>query len=220
MNKKQLTERDICTKYIAPALERAGWDIATQVREEFSLTKGRIIVRGKLHTQAQHKRVDYVLFYKPNIPLASVKDLNVDIYLEKTIDFITNEGLENSSANFIPSGSIIVCTRMGLGKICINNVDIAINQALKALTVSSNVDKMFFFKKYLNYDIKGQGVTVKGIRQDELLCLFFPLPPLAEQHRIVARIDQLMARCDELEKLRAEPDQKQTALLNALMAMI
>ncbi len=63
MNKKQLTERDICTKYITPALERAGWDSATQVREEFPLTKGRIIVRGKLHTRAQHKRVDYVLFY-------------------------------------------------------------------------------------------------------------------------------------------------------------
>jgi len=73
MNKKQLTERDICTKYITPALERAGWDSATQVREEFPLTKGRIIVRGKLHTRAQHKRVDYVLFYKPNIPLALIE---------------------------------------------------------------------------------------------------------------------------------------------------
>ena len=73
MNKKQLTERDICTKYITPALERAGWNIATQVREEFPLTKGRIIVRGKLHTRAQHKRVDYVLFYKPNIPIAVIE---------------------------------------------------------------------------------------------------------------------------------------------------
>jgi type I restriction enzyme, R subunit len=62
MNKKQLTERDICTKYITPALERAGWDSATQIREEFPLTKGRIIVRGKLHSRAQHKRVDYVVF--------------------------------------------------------------------------------------------------------------------------------------------------------------
>lgn len=47
MNKKQFSEWDICSKFITPALERAGWDIRTQVREEFPLTKGRIIVRGK-----------------------------------------------------------------------------------------------------------------------------------------------------------------------------
>jgi type I restriction enzyme R subunit len=78
LNKKSLTERDICTKYITPAIEKAGWDVATQVREEFPLTKGKIIVRGKLHTRAKHKRADYVLFYKPNIPIAviEVKDNN------------------------------------------------------------------------------------------------------------------------------------------------
>lgn len=70
---KQLTERDICTKFITPALELAGWDIATQVREEFPLTKGRIIVRGKLHTRAQNKRADYVLFHRPNMPIAVIE---------------------------------------------------------------------------------------------------------------------------------------------------
>ncbi len=73
MNKKLLSERDICTKYITPALVRAGWDIQTQVREEFALTQGRIVVRGKLHTRAQNKRADYVLFYKPNIPIAIIE---------------------------------------------------------------------------------------------------------------------------------------------------
>lgn len=73
MLKKTLSERDICTKYITPALEQAGWDIATQVREEFPLTKGRIIVRGKLHTRAQNKRADYVLFHKPNMPIAVIE---------------------------------------------------------------------------------------------------------------------------------------------------
>nr|WP_246347349.1 DEAD/DEAH box helicase family protein [Desulfurispira natronophila] len=73
VNKKQLSERDICTKFITPALEQAGWNIATQVREEFPLTKGRVIVRGKLHTRARHKRADYVLFYKPNIPIAVIE---------------------------------------------------------------------------------------------------------------------------------------------------
>ena len=73
MDKRQLSERDICSKFINPALERAGWDLATQVREEFTITKGRIIVRGNLHSRAQSKRADYVLFYKPNVPIAIIE---------------------------------------------------------------------------------------------------------------------------------------------------
>ncbi|MBE9194011.1 DEAD/DEAH box helicase family protein [Synechocystis sp. LEGE 06083] len=78
MEKKSLSERDICTKFITPALEKAGWNIQTQIREEFSLTDGRIIVRGHLHTRGKNKRADYVLFYKPNIPIAvlEAKDNN------------------------------------------------------------------------------------------------------------------------------------------------
>ena len=73
MNKKDLTERDICSKYITPALEKAGWDTFTQILEEFPLTKGRVIVRGQHHTRAKNKRADYVLFYKPNIPIAVIE---------------------------------------------------------------------------------------------------------------------------------------------------
>jgi len=73
MSKPDLTERDICTKYITPALEKAGWDPMTQFLEEFPLTKGRVIVRGQLHTRAKNKRADYVLFYKPNIPIAVIE---------------------------------------------------------------------------------------------------------------------------------------------------
>ncbi len=73
MDKRQFSERDICTKFITPALEGAGWDIATQIREEFPLTKGRIIVRGKLFSRARNKRADYVLFLKPNLPIAVIE---------------------------------------------------------------------------------------------------------------------------------------------------
>ncbi|MCW7463720.1 EcoAI/FtnUII family type I restriction enzme subunit R [Leptospira limi] len=73
MNKKSLSERDICSKFINPALEVAGWDLQWQVREEFPITNGRIIVRGKLHTRAKNKRADYVLFYKSNIPIAVIE---------------------------------------------------------------------------------------------------------------------------------------------------
>src|SRR5271170_8099038 len=73
MNKKELSERDICTKYITPAVKKAGWDEMTQIREEVSFTKGRIIVRGKLVTRGQAKRADYLLYYRPNIPLALIE---------------------------------------------------------------------------------------------------------------------------------------------------
>ena len=63
MNKKNLSERDICTQYITPALHGAGWDFASQVREEVSFTRGRIIVRGKLHSRGKTKRADYLLYF-------------------------------------------------------------------------------------------------------------------------------------------------------------
>ena len=72
-NKRSLTERDICTKFVTPAVKRAGWDEMTQIREEVSFTKGRIIVRGKMVARGQGKRADYVLYYKPNIPLALIE---------------------------------------------------------------------------------------------------------------------------------------------------
>src|SRR3982751_1448412 len=73
MDKKTLSERDICTKCITPALLKAGWDSDTQIREEVGFTKGCIIVRGKLVSRGQAKRADYVLYYKPNIPLALIE---------------------------------------------------------------------------------------------------------------------------------------------------
>lgn len=73
MNKHPLSERDICTKFITPHLIRAGWDIHTQIREEVSFTDGRIHVRGKMHTRGARKRADYILYYKPDIPIAVIE---------------------------------------------------------------------------------------------------------------------------------------------------
>ena len=76
MNKKALTETDIRSKFITPALcgpEGAGWDLMTQVREEAYFTKGRVIVRGKTVKRGEAKKADYLLYYKPNIPLAVIE---------------------------------------------------------------------------------------------------------------------------------------------------
>ncbi|MCY4107927.1 MAG: DEAD/DEAH box helicase family protein [Chloroflexi bacterium] len=73
MDERGLSERDICTKFITPALREAGWDEMLQIREEVTFTKGRIIVRGKLVARGKAKRADYVLYYKPNIPIAVIE---------------------------------------------------------------------------------------------------------------------------------------------------
>ena len=73
MEKTHLSESDVCAKFITPALHRAGWDEATQIRREVSFTKGRIIVRGKLVSRGKGKRADYVLYYKPNLPIALIE---------------------------------------------------------------------------------------------------------------------------------------------------
>ena len=73
VNKQQLSERDICTKYILPAVKNAGWDEMLQVREEFEISKGRITVRGKLVSRGRPRRADIVLCVKPNIPIAVIE---------------------------------------------------------------------------------------------------------------------------------------------------
>ena len=73
MDKKSFSEQDIRTKFITPALSAAGWDVMRQVREEVTFTKGRIIVRGRLVSRGEAKRADYVLYYKPNIPIALIE---------------------------------------------------------------------------------------------------------------------------------------------------
>jgi type I restriction enzyme R subunit len=73
MNKKALSERDICSKLITPSLQAVGWDLETQIREEVTFTDGRIYVRGKMHTRGKQKRADYILYYRPNIPIAVIE---------------------------------------------------------------------------------------------------------------------------------------------------
>lgn len=73
IDKKTLSERDICSKYITPAITSAGWDLHTQFLEEVRLTAGRIIVRGTMHTRAECSRADYVLYHQPNVPIGIIE---------------------------------------------------------------------------------------------------------------------------------------------------
>lgn len=72
MNKKALSESDICDRFITPALERSGWS-SDQWRREFSFTDGKMIVRGKLVARGKPRRADYLLFHRPNLPIAVIE---------------------------------------------------------------------------------------------------------------------------------------------------
>lgn len=69
----KLSERDICTKFITPAIVAAGWDLTTQIREEYTVSAGRVMVRGRMSVRAPSRRADYVLCYQPNQPIAVIE---------------------------------------------------------------------------------------------------------------------------------------------------
>ena len=80
MNKKDLTERDICTKYITPAIEQAGWDKISQMREELYFTDGRIQVQGQKTNRLKGKKADYILYQNDKqIAVIEAKDNNHSI---------------------------------------------------------------------------------------------------------------------------------------------
>lgn len=137
-------------------------------------------------------------YWGGDIPWATVKDFK-GLELKGALENITQEGLTNSASNLIPAGSIILPTRMAVGKAAVNLVDIAINQDLKALRIKdpTQVDRDYLFRILLSksdyLESRGKGATVKGITLDVLRELEFPLPLLDEQKRIAAILDKANA---------------------------
>lgn len=140
-------------------------------------------------------------YWDGDIPWASVKGFKSG-FLDRTIDRISQRGVASSATQIIPAGSIIVPTRMAVGKVAINTINLAINQDLKALLPGSGVDTRFLYHALLangrKLEEQATGATVKGIKLDVLRNLEIPFPPLEEQKRIAAILDQ----ADALRRLR------------------
>jgi type I restriction enzyme S subunit len=155
-------------------------------------------------------------YWGGEIPWASVKDLQSQS-LETTLESITADGLANSASNLIPKGTVIIASRVGLGKVAINRKPVAINQDLKALTPRSDnlLPRYLLFFLLLKADYferTGVGATVKGLTLADYQKLNIVLPPVVEQERIVKLLDG----ADELRKLRAQADRRTTDLIPAL----
>lgn len=147
-------------------------------------------------------------YWNGNIPWVTVKDF-ATFNPEKTQEYITRKGLKNSSSNLIPAKTLITATRMGLGKVSIYDIDVAINQDLKALFPKDNLHKNYLYhwfignEKYI--ESLGNGSTVKGITLDDLKGLKFYEIPIKEQKQIA---DCLSTWDRGIEKLAALIDAK------------
>lgn len=133
--------------------------------------------------------------YDGTIPWITVRDMNVDL-IKSTERNITEVGLRASASNLIPAGNIVIATRVGLGKVCKLAVDCAINQDVKAVIPRNrkilDIDYLYWWLKSVAHHIQaeGRGATVLGVKLPFIKSLLISIPPIAEQKRIVAILDE------------------------------
>ena len=141
-------------------------------------------------------------YWNGDVPWATVKDFASD-RISQTMERISRAGLTNSATRIVPAGTVLLVTRVGLGKVAIAEIDLAINQDVKALFPSSGVvpEYLLWALKHVSPNLvaRGTGATVKGVTLKDVKELEIPLPPLDEQRRIVAILD----RAAKIERLRA-----------------
>lgn len=150
------------------------------------------------------------------IKWATVGDMNVETIIDTEL-LITEKGLKESSSNIVPKDAIIIATRVGLGKVCYLDSDIAINQDLKGLLpLNDGLNIRFLYNYFCNikdYIISnGTGATVKGVKLDFIKSIEIPLPSLNIQQKVVKYLDEISQK---IEKIK----QAQKAKMNSLKAL-
>ena len=129
---------------------------------------------------------------------------------------LTERGLHSSSATLMPKGTVLFTSRAPIGYVGVAAQDITTNQGFKSLVPSNAVDPRYaaiFFRAFAPaIDAAAPGTTFKEVSGKIVSRLPFPLPPLCEQQRIVARVDELMALCDQLELAQRERELQRGAL--------
>ena len=162
-------------------------------------------------------------YHDGDIPWATVRDMNVE-ELTVTEHKITELGLKNSSSKVIPANNVIIASRVGLGKVCILRQDTAINQDLRGVIPKreNEIDKSFLFYWFKGIANKiigaGRGATVQGVTLPFLNSLSFPLPPLAEQKRIVAKLDAAFAEIDAAIEITRQKEEGLEALKSSVLS--
>ena len=122
--------------------------------------------------------------------------------IEGTPRTITESGLSKSSARLIPANSVILSTRAPIGHLAINEVPMAFNQGCRGLVPKEGLDHVFLYYFLLANRVLlqelGTGTTFKELSANSLKSLPIPLPPLEEQRRIVAVLDEAFEGLDRI----------------------
>ncbi|MDU0457163.1 MAG: restriction endonuclease subunit S [Geobacteraceae bacterium] len=162
-------------------------------------------------------------FAEEGIPWLTPADLNG--YKDKKISrgrrCITPLGLANSSTQLLPAGSVLFSSRAPIGYVAIAETDLATNQGFKSCVpfIMETNEFLYYFlmSAAARIDREASGTTFREVSGKIVSQIPVPLPPLAEQKRIVAKVDELLALCDRLDAQQQERDTQHTALARAAL---
>ncbi len=163
-------------------------------------------------------------YYGGDTPWLVIGDLNEGVVTSAETT-ITSKGLENSSAKLVPVGTVLIAMYGSIGKLGIAGIECATNQAIAHCKVRPElIDHkfLFHFLRAVRESLisSGQGLAQQNISQKILKATEIELPPLPEQHRIVAKVDELMALCDRLEAEQADAGAAHARLVATLLGTL
>ena len=162
-------------------------------------------------------------------PWVSPKDMGED-QLITSEDQVTQAALEETSLKMVPAGSLVMVARSGILRrkfpVAITNMPCTLNQDMKALVLRPSVNQHYLqvmlkgFQPRVLSDLVKTGMTVESLIFKDFTKALWPIPPLAEQQRIVAKVDELMALCNALEHESAGAMDAHQALVEILLATL
>ena len=165
-------------------------------------------------------------FWDGDINWFSPKDIKSDELIESELK-ITPAGLSETGLQLYQPGCLFMVARSGILKrtfpVAINRVEATANQDLKVLTpyiegLERYLQIMFRgMTDYILSTLVKTGTTVQSLKYEEFELQLVPLPPLSEQHRIVAKVDELMGLCDQLEAQLTSAEADSRRLLEAVL---
>lgn len=165
-------------------------------------------------------------YWNGEVPWVSPKDMK-SLRIKSSELSITELGLNETRLRLLPKHSVLIVARSGILKrtlpVAVNEIECTVNQDIKVV-----IPHLTIISDYLQLMLRGHeaiilkelvkgGMTVQSLKYDEFEVYPFPFPPLAEQRRIVAKVDQLMALCDELEVRQQRQQTARIKLNNATL---